>query len=143
VTAISRDGQTAKATIRYTVNPPTPRLRKLRLVPDAFQAATRGPTIASASDTGTTIRYRDTLAAHITFRVFRCRNAHGRCVRPSLVGSFKHHDHAGTNRLHFSGRLHGNALSAGHYLLRATAKLAGRKSRPVSATFQILPPPPT
>ncbi len=143
VTATSKDGQIAEATLRYKVKSPTPQLRTLRLVPDAFQAATRGPTIVSASDTGTTISYRDTLAAHSTFRVLHCRNTRGKCTGPLLVGSFTHHDRAGVNRLRFSGRLDGRALSAGNYVLQATAGLAGQTGRAVAGTFQVLPPLPT
>lgn len=141
VTVTRKDGQIAEATLRYKVKSPTPQLRTLRSVPDAFQAATRGPTILSASDRGTTISYRDTLAAHSTFRVLHCRNTRAKCTRPLLVGSFTHHDRAGVNRLHFSGRLDRRALSAGNYVLQATVGLAGQTGRPVAGTFQILPPP--
>jgi hypothetical protein len=57
-----------------------------------------------------------------------------------LVGTFKHLDEAGTNRLRFTGRIGGQALSPGSYELKATAKLAGQQSRPVSASFAILAP---
>jgi hypothetical protein len=59
-----------------------------------------------------------------------------------LVGSFSHPDHAGTNRVHFTGRLHGQPLTAAHYLLLATATLAGQASRSTTKTFAILGLPP-
>lgn len=143
VTATSNDGQIGSATVRYTVKPPTPRLRKLRLRPDAFVAATRGPAILAAVDTGTIISYRDTLAAHTRFRVLRCVGKHRRCNRRMAVGSFTHHDHKGANRVHFTGRVRGRALRPGRYVLRMIAALAGQKSHAVTATFRVLPPPPT
>ncbi len=79
-------------------------------------------------DAGTLIRYRDTLAAHTTFRVFRCVGPHGRCSKLTLVGTFSHHDRAGTNSLRFSGRLHGRALAPGRYMLKIFASLAGLRS---------------
>jgi hypothetical protein len=142
VTAVSRDGQRANAQISYTVKHPAPRLRGLGLSPAAFQAAVSGPTIARASDTGTRISYRDTLPARTSFRVLRCAGNRGRCTRPVLAGSFTHRDRQGANRFRFTGRLNRHALAAGRYLLQATATLAGQNSRAVSATFQILAPPP-
>jgi hypothetical protein len=59
-----------------------------------------------------------------------------------LVGSFTHHDKLGINRLRFTGRLRGRALSPGSYELDATAKLDGQHSRTISTSFAILVPPP-
>jgi hypothetical protein len=143
VTATSSDGQRATATIRYSVKPPTPRLRGLNLTPRAFQAATRGPTVGRGSDTGTTIRYRDTLAGRSRFLVLRCAGTDGLCTHLVAVGSFSRKDHRGTNRVDFTGRLHGRALRPGRYVLRVTATLHGQRSRAVSFTFTILPPPAT
>jgi autotransporter-associated beta strand protein len=147
VTAISGDGQRATAQIAYTVTQPAPitqpapRLSGLRLTPDSFQAATSGPTIASATDTGTTISYRDTLPARTRLLVLRCVGKRRRCTRLVLVGSFTHRDSQGANQLHFSGRLKGHALAPGRYLLEAIATFAGQRSRTISAAFQILAPP--
>ena len=140
VTATSSDGQTGTASISYTVKPPVPRLRRLRLRPDAFVAATTGPAIVAAVDFGTIISYRDTLAARTKFVVLRCVGKRATCDRLVAVGSFSHRDHKGGNRVHFAGRLHGHALTPGRYLLRTVASLAGQTSRRVTATFQILPP---
>jgi hypothetical protein len=124
--------------------------------PHAFQAATKGgPTLASTAH-GSVITYRDTLAASTTVRVYRklrgvtrghkCVSAPKRkhrhqgrqCVLVTLVGSFTHHDRAGTNRLQFTGRLRGRALRSGSYELKATATLDGRHSPAVGASFVIV-----
>jgi hypothetical protein len=142
VTATSKDGQTATATISYTVKHPIPRLRSLRLSRRRFYAATHRPTIA-ALETGTTITYTDTLAARTTFRVLRCA-ARGRrpCSRLVSVGSFTHRDHKGINRVRFTGWLRGRPLTPGSYVLRLSATLAGQKSTGLSTSFQIVARPP-
>ena len=141
VTATSSDGQTASAQISYTVKRPTPRLSGLSVTPHAFLAATSGPTIFTSPDAGVMIRYRDTLAAHSTFMVLHCAGARARCRKPALLGTFSHRDHAGSNSLRFSGRLHGHALQPGRYLLEATATLAGQRSPTITTSFVILAPP--
>ena len=149
-TATSSDGQTASQTVSYAVTAPRrrppkparPRLRALRLTPRAFLAATRGPTISTRRDAGALIRYVDTLAAHSTFTVLRCARSHGRCGKLARVGTFSHRDHARTNTLRFTGRLHGRALRPGRYVLKVTATLAGRRSSAISTSFVILAPPP-
>ena len=118
-----------------------PRLSALKLKPRAFRAATKGPTVGGRADTGTTIRFRATLDSKVTFRVLHCAGPHGHCRRLARAGTFSHRDHAGRNRLRFSGRVRGRALHAGHYILRASATLDRRTSRPVSASFTILARP--
>jgi 6-phosphogluconolactonase (cycloisomerase 2 family) len=131
VTATSKDGQTASATIQYTVErPPVPRLSGFKLTPRTFRAAR-----------GTTIAYADTLAATTTFKVLRCAGSGRRCARRALVGSFSHRDKSGHNGFHFSGRVHGRALAPGRYVIQATARLAGQTSRAVSAGFTIVAVP--
>jgi hypothetical protein len=83
------------------------------------------------------ISYRDTFAARTRFQVLRCIAKHHGCSRLRPVGSFSHRDHAGANRLRFTGRLQGHPLTAGHYLLRATATLNGHRSKPDSVTFTV------
>lgn len=141
VTAISKDGQRATATVTYTVQEPTPRLTALKIAPRHFLAATKGPTVGGNSDTGATIRYGDTLAGHALLVVLRCAGKHHRCTRLARVGSFAHRDHAGANRLHFTGRLHHRALRPGRYRLRVTAVLNGKRSNTVTIAFSVLPPP--
>jgi hypothetical protein len=138
VTATSKDGLTQTATVTYRVKPPkikprVPRLSHLRLKPRSFEAATKGGALVARVEIGTTITYRDTLAARTTFRVYR---------GGVLLGSFRHHDHAGTNRLRFTGRVNDRSLRPGHYVLTAIAVFAGQKSKVLRATFTILAPPP-
>jgi hypothetical protein len=52
------------------VGPPAPVLSRLRLRPNAFQAAHNGSVIR-AGDVGSEVSYRDTLAAHARLRVYR------------------------------------------------------------------------
>jgi hypothetical protein len=67
------------------------------------------------------------------------RTAHSkRCTRLTLVGSFRHRDHAGGTTLHFSGRLRGRVLKPGAYLLKARPSLDSHRGESVSARFWIL-----
>jgi hypothetical protein len=141
VAATSSDGQTDTAMIGYIVEPP--RLRALELTPRAFRPATHGPALGGRSEAGTTIRYLDTVGGHTRFVVLRCTGKHRACTRLVRVGFFSHRDHAGENRLHFTGRLRGTGLRPGRYALRVTAMLDGRDSKPATLTFTILPHPAT
>jgi WD40 repeat protein len=143
VTAISQDGQRASSSITYTVKaaaakPAVPKLTALKLSPRRFRPATRGPTVARAASTGTTISYRDTLAATTSFHVLRCTAKHHPCTRLRTAGTFSRHDRGGSNRLRFTGRLHAHSLAAGLYELRVTAALHGRHSKTISVTFTIV-----
>jgi hypothetical protein len=139
VTATSSDGQSASTKITYTVTTGTLRVSALELTPRAFAAAPSGPAISTDSDAGVTIRYRDSLDALSDFTVLFCAGPHGRCDK--LAGTFSHLDHAGANRLDFSGRLHGHALAPGRYVLSVTATLAGQHSPAITAGFAISAPP--
>jgi hypothetical protein len=87
---------------------------------------------------GTTLSYTDSAAATSTFVVLRVRSgfkqaggcaigsrAGKRCTSLLLVGSFTYTDVAGSNQVHFSGRLGGRALPAGLYQVRVTPALNG------------------
>jgi hypothetical protein len=137
LTATSSDGQSTTVTISYTVK--VLRLSHLELAPGAFAAATQGPAVVATLDVGTIISYLDSFAGHTTFRVMRCADAS--CRRVALAGTFTHHDHAGRNRLQFTGRLGGQALAPGHYVLLVITALDGQRSHRVAARFTILPPP--
>ncbi len=137
VTAVSQDGQSTHTAIAYTVMPPTPMLAVLHISPHAFDAATHGPTLSPAGRPAARIIFRDTLPSTTTFRVLRCTGRRGRCTKLTIVGVFTHSDRAGVNRVRFSGRLLGHALSAGRYVLQLTAALAGQTSAPASTTFVI------
>ena len=137
VTATSSDGLSGTAMISYTVQPTlAPQLGSLTLKPQRFKAATKGPAVGGNSETGTTIRYTDTLAGRATFRVLRCTRKHRRCRK--LVGSFSHLDRVGKNRLHFTGRLRGHALAPGRYQLRLFSTLAAQHSNTITGSFTIL-----
>lgn len=133
-------------------------LSDFKVTPHAFRAATGGTAVVSEIATGAAITYRDSLAADTTLRVYRelpgvmrgrrCvrasrhqpRGKRKQCTRLVIVGSFKHQDLVGTNRLRFTGRVAHHALSPGSYTLKATAKLAGQVSRTDRTSFVILPP---
>jgi hypothetical protein len=143
-----------------TAAPAGPRLRDLRLDPRVFEATTRGSSIltgrrpAGSSAAGTVISFTDSAGGSITFAVLRdepgvlsagvCRArpkhpAPGArsCVRAVPVGSFRHDVGAGSDRLRFSGRISGRALS-GAYVLRATPHdAAGAAGRSANATFVV------
>ncbi|HEX6458833.1 MAG TPA: PKD domain-containing protein [Thermoleophilaceae bacterium] len=145
-------GLSAVATHAITVSA-APVLRALRLRPRSFPAAARGGSIARR--TGTTVSYRDSEAVTTRFRVervlpgrrsgHRCvapraRNRHAkRCVRYSRVrGGFSHHDKAGTNRFHFTGRMRRRKLPPGNYRLDATPSAGGAKSHTARTRFRII-----
>jgi hypothetical protein len=111
---------------------PQPVLSGLQVSPRAFRPCPHGSPLSSGGP-GAIVRYTDTEAATTRFTVYR--KSSGRLVK---VGSFTHHDSAGRNRAHFSGRLAGRALRAADYELAATATLDHRASRSVHTSFSIL-----
>jgi hypothetical protein len=130
------------------------RITNLKLSPSSFVAASRGGAIAGAA--GAAISYQDTQAATTTLTVERPASGviqKGKCVKPSRarpsgkpctrylsVGSFRHRDRVGVNRLRFTGRVGGRKLDPGPYRLKATALGAsGVPSRAIFARFRILP----
>jgi len=134
--------------------PPHPSLSAFKIAPNAFFAAPAGPSIARVRY-GTTVSYRDSVAAVTTFTVRqslagvkrgkRCTappkrsGTHKlkRCTRTVTLGTFTHRDHAGVNRIHFTGRVHGHTLKPGRYTLRAIATLNRLASKPVQAGFRV------
>ena len=113
-----------------------PVLSALRLSPSAFVAARRDG--ATGGTEGTTVTYRDTLAATTTFTVLaprsgarssmgsclpRRRVRRGRsCTRYVSLGTFSHRDVAGFNTFVFTGRIRGRKLRQGRYKLQAIAR---------------------
>jgi hypothetical protein len=117
---------------------PGPRLSQLRLHPSAFKPGR-----------GTTVSYRDTMAAKTTFKVLRSvsgvrvghkcvkRGRGKRCTRLVSVGSFSRRDDSGANRFHFSGRVAGKPLGAGRYQLIAVAYAGIAHSLPLDVSFVV------
>lgn len=134
VDATDRAGNTATQTVDYTVVEPTPKLSDVHLKPRRFTAATHGGPTTSNKHAGAKLSYKDSLAARTTIKIYR-KGRHGRLV---LVGSFTHKDHKGSNSFRISGRLGGKALPPRDYVLKLTATLNGRRSRPLRVSLTIL-----
>jgi uncharacterized repeat protein (TIGR01451 family) len=137
-----------------------PKLTGLSLSPDAFRAASGGPTARPARrrhrpPVGTRLRYRLNLAASVLFTVeqalpgrrlgHQCRapsrgsrGHHRRCTRYVALGGFTVSGSAGANSLRFSGRLGGHKLTPGTYRLLATPSAGGRTGRQATASFRIV-----
>jgi hypothetical protein len=127
------------------------------LSPRRFAAASRGASISQRrARVGSTVRYRLSEAAAVTFTVQRQaagRRVRGRCVKQTrrnrrrprctryvrLRGSFVHPGQAGPNSFRFTGRLRGRKLPASRYRLVAIARdPAGNVSTPKRAGFRIV-----
>jgi hypothetical protein len=122
-----------------------PRLSHLSLRPDRFKVARRGK---HAGKGGTTVAWHDSVGADTRLTVL------GRKVvksKKSAKGSeaavhyrwvargfFGHHDKAGANTVHFSGRLKAKGLAPGRYRLKLVAGLGGRRSAPVGKAFAVV-----
>jgi hypothetical protein len=125
------------------VTPPALSALKASLV--SFFAGGSGPR------SGTELTYTDSAAATSTFTVVHVRSgfkhAGGcvvtpttpakRCTSLVLVASFTNTDVAGTNKVHFSGRLGGRTLPAGLYQVRITPTLAGVPGNTVKTDLDI------
>jgi hypothetical protein len=98
---------------------PPPALTDLTLSPMTFKAARRGPAIVRAGRTGTSLSFRLSRRAKVEFTVTRARLPWPTAARE--VGRFSIRGRKGLNRLRFTGRLRGRALSPGHYRLAAQA----------------------
>jgi len=90
-----------------------------------------------AGSRGTTISFRLSNVATVTFRVER---AQGHSARyRTMAGSLVHRGTAGDNTLRFTGRLGTKALQPGRYRLRAVAKdTAGRTSDARRVVFTVV-----
>jgi streptogramin lyase len=130
-------------------------ITRLEVTPRSLRAAAKGPTIAA---TGATISYRDSQPARTAFTVLRPKRGvkrAGKCAAPKRgqriakakrctryvsVGRFSHADRAGTNRLRFSGRMHGHKLAPGAYRLTARPTFDGLIGTPATTSFKVLAP---
>ena len=108
-----------------------PALSRFGLSRSRFAAAGRGGSIAAK--VGTTVRYRLSEAATVTFRVRR------KGARKPLKGSFAHKGKAGANTLRFTGRLRRKKLKLGSYVMSATSKdAAGNVAKVKRLRFRIV-----
>jgi hypothetical protein len=126
------------------------------LSPARFPAAPSGPSAVIAKRRyGTNVSYTLNEAASVRFTVTHVaigRRVGGQCLKATklnrlaptckraaaLAGSFTVAAKAGTNRLHFTGRLSGHKLALGKYSLVATPSAGGTTGRAASASFQII-----
>jgi hypothetical protein len=149
----SMDGTAVGSDQTFTATD-TPALGSLKIKPARFKAAGAH---ASATGTGTTITYSDTLAASTRFTVLAPKpgvsrgascvvlpqhggaGGHHRCTRYVKVGRLlTHSDTAGHNAVHFSGSLSGRKLAPGRYELEATPRANGKTGGTLSAIFTII-----
>jgi streptogramin lyase len=116
----------------------------LRVIPRSFRGAK-----------GATISYADSQPAVTTLTVLRgkpgARRGHAcaaprrhqriakakRCVRFVGIGSLRHADRSGANRLHFSARVRGHRLRPGRYRLRARPKFHGLVGGTATTSFTV------
>jgi hypothetical protein len=104
-------------------------LTGLAVSPAGFKAAKRGPAVMRTGRTGTSLRFRLSRPATVVFRVT------GRAT-----GRFSIRGRRGLNRLRFTGRLRGRALSPGPYRLTAQAiDRTGLVSTTVAVPFRVRP----
>jgi hypothetical protein len=131
-----------------------PRLSSYRLSPTVFRAAARGASL-TARPVGTTVRFRLSRAATVTFHVQVARPGRrvgGRCVAPSrsnrgrracvrfvtLRGSFSVAGKAGGNAVHFTGRLRNHKLAPARCKLVAQAGNSLGRSAARAIRFRIV-----
>ena len=128
VTARDKAGVTSSLTVHYLV---VASITGLKISPSRVVAQASGASIAAAH--GATVSYHDTTAAKTTFVVESLRGSH-----PARVGSFSHHDRKGADQFHFTGRVGGQKLKTGKYLLVATPSAGGVSGHAVSVAFQVV-----
>ena len=159
--AASTDGTSASSDATFTTTglpaligapplsaAPRPTITKLKISPTAFLAATA----THHRKTGATISYSDSLDAKTMFIVLRAtagvkrgsrceqkpKHGHGTaCILYIKAGSFTHTDKAGTNTLHFTGRVGNTKLTPGRYHLQATPTTATTTGSTVTIGFRV------
>jgi hypothetical protein len=150
VTARSTSGLIGTASISYTVTDPplgetsplgavpkTPAVRRLKIAPSSFLAASSGPVTAATRKgrVGARMRYSLTVPGKVTFTVKRRKG-----TRYVTVGTFtRTAKKAGTVAFVYRGRIGNRRLTRGTYRMNARLRTAtGERSATVRATFKIL-----
>jgi hypothetical protein len=115
-----------------------PVLSKLRIGPRAFRPAAAGRIIARHGRAR--VSYGDDQATVSIWKLYRRLAGRGHRYRLLLDATFRHRDRAGKDAFALSGRADGKALSAGRYVLKATAAGSDEisPSRQVSVSFRVL-----
>jgi uncharacterized delta-60 repeat protein len=132
-------------------------IRRLRVVPSRFRAASKGPAALPARRRsrkyGATAYFSLNVSGRVSFRIKRivrarcsrdasaetASRARRRCQRQVAVrGSFRRVAHVGSNRFRLTGRLAGRRLRPSAYRLLATPSADGRRGKVVSASFRIV-----
>jgi hypothetical protein len=144
--------QTFTTASSATPHPRAPKVSGLKLSPSSFVAASHGAAVTSVR-TGATVSYSDTVTATTTFTVQRRTTGRlkgGSCVKATKRnrsrkhcnrfvkrGHFTHGDRAGSNRLHFTGRVGGRTLAPGRYVLVAVGRNSAGAGPAVRAGFAV------
>jgi hypothetical protein len=130
--------------------PPVPVLFGLRLAPATFRAASSGPRATTTAAVGTVISYSANVAGltTLTFAVWRKGNhcappttrpvPPASCTRLPKKGSMRRETVPGVNRVPFTGRVGGKALTPGRYRLTLIVVTPKATSVPVTKTFTIV-----
>ena len=129
----------ASAPVTVAVGPPA--ITKLTLKPKSFRASRAGGSVTRLSrrrrQSGTVVRYLDSVPARTTFTILRRVRRHRRALW-ARVGSFSRQDAAGVNSFRFTGRLAGRKLAPGSYRMSVTPRAAGAAGLAVVSGFVVL-----
>jgi PKD repeat protein len=148
---------TASVTVAAVRDTTAPAISALKLSHSTFAVAKGSTaTIAATHSKGTTIRFRLSEAAKVTFAIARAtggvevgkscvapskRHRHGKaCTRYVKAGTLtRRSERAGADSLAFTGRIGHKALHTGHYHVTLTATdAAGNASKAKTASFTIV-----
>jgi hypothetical protein len=122
--------------------PPAPELTGLKLTPDTFSPARRGPAIVRRGRAGTGLRFRLSKPALVRFQVLDWSHVARLPVGTEPHrGRFQVRGRRALNRMRFTGRIRGRRLPEGAYILTAVATdRRGSTSAPSAVRFRIARP---
>lgn len=121
VTARDRFGNTTSTTVRYTVVAPP----------------VVAPKVSGVGGSARAVRFTLSSPARVTLRVERRKP--GRRVRWARFGTLNVAGRSGANTVALRGRVGRRRLTPGRYRVVIVASTAGRRSKPVTATFNVRP----